>query len=399
MRSAGSLDGVALQLHGACAAEGVDDVEGYLLSVTRRVVGADIPIVMSLDHHANVTTKMVELSTAIVGHRTQPHDQYDTGSIGADLLFRITDEEIAPVTAWRKIPLISHQEQYLTSKGPMKVWFDRARAMESDPAVLQISNFPMQTWLDVEEGGWSVVVVTNGDLDLAESLADELAELAWSMRSEFQEKSSLAPAQAVTKAASTDGLVVLSDTGDSVLGGAGGDSTVLLREMVDSGVRGALVPIVDPVAAAELVSYAEGDQGTFAVGGRLARVHEPITISGTLRARGPRTVEVGGGYSSPVVDLGLTAIVDADVGTIVVTSLPGVGGVHPDMYYELGIDPEEYEMAVLKTASNFQYFVARFSSEVVRADTPGPTQSDIADLPWERIPRPVYPLDQIDQWR
>ena len=85
LRSAGSLDGVALQLHGACAAEGVDDVEGYLLSVTRRVVGADIPIVMSLDHHANVTTKMVELSTAIVGHRTQPTTNMTRAPIGADL--------------------------------------------------------------------------------------------------------------------------------------------------------------------------------------------------------------------------------------------------------------------------------------------------------------------------
>ena len=126
------------------------------------------------------------MSTAIVGHRTQPHDPFDTGKIGTELLIRIVAGEVKPVTAWRKIPLISHQEQFLTSQGPMKVWFDRARALEADPRVLQASNFPMQPWLDVAEGGWATVVVTDGDQALAEQLADELADLAWSMRDDFQ---------------------------------------------------------------------------------------------------------------------------------------------------------------------------------------------------------------------
>jgi microcystin degradation protein MlrC len=159
-----------------------------------------------------------------------------------------------------------------------------------------------------------------------------------------------------------------------------------------------LVPIVDPVAAAQLMDHRVGDLVSVPVGGRVARFHEAIILTGRIRRCGVETVGIGGGYASPVVELGPTAVVETGIGTVVITSLPGVGGVHPDMYRALEIQPEIYSMAVVKTASIFQYFTP-FSTTVIRADTPGPTQSDIGGLPWERIPRPVYPLDPIDDWR
>ena len=61
----------------------------------------------------------------------------------------------------------------------MKVWFDRARAMEAQiRGCCRPPTIPMQPWLDVAEGGWATVVVTDGDQALAEKLADELADLA-----------------------------------------------------------------------------------------------------------------------------------------------------------------------------------------------------------------------------
>ena len=401
LAGAGQLDGLALQLHGACSAEGVDDVDGYLLDIARRQVGPNVPIVLALDHHANITRAMIEGSDALVGHRTQPHDPFDTGRLAAQLLFKIVSGEATPTVAFRKIPLISHQEQYLTSRHPMKTWFDRARQMEQeDSRVLQISNFPMQPWLDVDEGGWSTVVVTNDDMALADELADELADLAWSMREEFQVKTSIPVAEAIRRAEAADsGVVVLSDTGDSVLGGAGGDSTVLVREMLEQGITGpALVPLVDPTIGDKLDESQVGETVTVEVGGAVGKMHDPITLTGRLAQFEPTVIHIGGDYSSPVVDLGYTAVLEVPCGIVVVTQLPGVGGVHPAMYEHFGLDPAAYKMAVVKTASNFQYF-ADISSEVIRVDSPGPTQSDIADLPWERIPRPVYPLDEISSWR
>src|SRR3954469_14015749 len=256
LRAAGAIDGLALQLHGACAAEGIDDVEGEQAALCRRILGDRVPIMLGLDHHANVTRKMVENSTAIVAHRTQPHDPFDTGRIGTELLIRIVRGEVAPVTAWRKLPLLSHQEQFLTSKGPMKAWFDRARALEADPRVLQVSNFPMQPWLDVAEGGWATVVVTNGDRALAERLADEMADLAWSMRDAFQVKEAVPVDEAVRRAdAAERGLIVLSDTGDTVFGGSSGDSNLILQSMLRLGIKGpALVPLISPNAARQLAA-------------------------------------------------------------------------------------------------------------------------------------------------
>ena len=281
----------------------------------------------------------------------------------------------------------------------MKIWFDRARAMEADPGVVQISNFPMQPWLDVDEGGWATVVITDGDAGLADRLADELADLAWSMKEQFQIKSSLPPSEAVAEASSIKGLVTLSDTGDSVLGGAGGDSTVLLDIMFKTGIDGpALVPVVDPLVAVELLDREVGDTVSVLVGGRVAKMHDAIQLSGTLLLNERVTVEIGDGYASPLVDLGATAVIDTEVGVVVITELPGLGGVHPDMYEGLGINPTEFKMVVVKTASNFQYFNP-IASAVVRADTPGPTQSDIASLPWKRVPRPIFPLDAIEERR
>ena len=134
LKAAGPIDGLIVQLHGACSADGMDDVEGAQLAACRAVLGDRIPIVLGLDHHANVTQKMVDLSTAIVGHRTQPHDPYDTGRIEAELLLRILTGTAKPAMAWRKIPLLSHQEQFLTSQGPMKRWFARARHGAGRPA-------------------------------------------------------------------------------------------------------------------------------------------------------------------------------------------------------------------------------------------------------------------------
>lgn len=400
LRAAGAIDGLALHLHGACSAEGIDDVEGAQLAVCREVLGDDVPIVLGLDHHANVTQKMVELATAIVGHRTQPHDPYDTGRIGAELLLRIVAGEVKPVTAWRKIPLLSHQEQFLTSKGPMKQWFDRARAMEADPRVLQASNYPMQPWLDVAEGGWSTVVVTDDDQALAERLADELADLAWSLRAEFQKKEAVSIDDAVRMADRAEkGVVVLSDTGDTVFGGSAGDSNLILEAILRLGIQGrAIIPLIEPQTVARLVEAGQGATVTLPVGGHAGTgFFEPLEVTGTVRRIGAGMVKLSQHYQSEI-DMGRVVVFDVGPVTLLISELRGVAGNLPEVYRAFGVEPTDYKMAVLKTASNFQYF-APIASQVIRVDTTGPGQSDVFGLPWKRIPRPVYPLDPIDDWR
>jgi len=402
LKNAGKIDGLALQLHGACAGVGIDDVEGAQAALCREVLGKDIPIVLGLDHHANVTQKIIDSCDAIVGHRTQPHDVFDTGVVGTELLIRIITEKLKPTTAWRKIPLVSHQEQFLTAHGPMKTWFDKARAMEAaDPRVLQASNYPMQPWLDVTEGGWSTIVVTNNDQQLAEDLADELADLCWSLRDDFQVREAISVDDAVRRAdAAPKGVVVLSDTGDTVFGGAAGDSNLILESMLRLGIKGpALVPLISPAAAAKLHAAGEGAEVTIDLGGDAAtEFFKPLRVTGTVRKVGGGVVALRDYNHQAEVDLGKAVIFEVGPVTLLITELRNVAGNVPSVYEAMGVDPTKYKMAVLKTASNFQYF-APISSEVIRADTRGPGQSDVFSLPWKRIPRPIYPLEPVTDWR
>jgi len=416
LRNAGDLDGMAFLLHGASAAEGIDDVDGYLLEAVREVVGPDLPIGVPFDHHGNVTAKKVEHATFIIGDRYQPHDKYGTGQLVAEMLVKVIEGEIDPVMVYRKLPLISHQEQYLTSKPPMKTWFDRARAFEDDGSpIVSASTFPMQPWLDVADAGFSTVVVADrnqpGATEAAEAAADDLADLGWSLRAEFQVTTSVSPADAVAESARTDGITVMSDTGDSVGGGAGGDSNELLAAFLAHGGPRALIPLVHPPIAQIVDEVEVGQTVTLDVGGAITGWWEPVSVTGVVRAveahyvtPEPKAVRhVSSSHALPFRNslvCGATVALEVANVMLVITELPGPAGRARDQYDGLGIDVDAYDAAVLKTASNFQYWVEDLTTNVVRANTTGPTQSDMAGLPWTRIPRPMYPLDaDLNDWR
>ncbi len=401
LKAAGKLDGLVLQLHGACAAEGIDDVEGEQAALCREILGRDVPITLALDHHANVTAKMIANVDAVVGHRTQPHDFFETARIAGELMFSIAAREVRPVIAWRKIPLVTHQEKFLTSGGPMKAWFDRARALEADPKVLQVSNYPMQPWLDVAEGGWSTIVVTDGDADLAERLADDMARMVWDMRGAFLEREAAPVDEALRRAlAAPEGMVIVSDTGDTVFGGAAGDSNVILEAILRLGLRApALVPMISPSAVDRLAAAGEGATLTLPLGGCAAPAFfTPLEVTGTVRRIADGSaVKVAFGHQREI-DMGRVAVFETGPVTLLVSELRGVAGNLPDVWRAFGIEPADHRIIVVKTASNFQYF-APIASGIVRADTPGPGQSDVFTLPWRRLPRPIHPLDEVTDWR
>jgi microcystin degradation protein MlrC len=261
--------------------------------------------------------------------------------------------------------------------------------------VLHIAPFPMQPWLDVAEGGWAVTVTTDGDQGLAERLADESADLAWSLRHAFQQREAVPIDEAVRRAeAAPHGVVVLSDTGDTVFGGSAGDSNLILHAMLRLCITApALVPLIEPSVVARLFAAGEGATVTLPVGGSASRFFQPIQVTGSVRKLADGRIRVSDSHQ-PEIDMGRTAILQAGSITILTSEGRGLAGNHPDVYRAFGIDPARHKIAVLKTASNFQYF-APITSEVIRVDTSGPGQSDLFTLPWKRIPRPIFPLDPV----
>ncbi len=393
------VDALMVFLHGAACADGVDDVEGHILAAIRAVSGPGLPLALMLDHHANITQEMMLNSDLVMAFRTQPHDPFETARDLTQIMIRVLKRELIPTMAWRKIPMITHQEQFLTAHGPMKEWFDHARQIELAGKAITVSLFPMQPWLDVEEAGWAVVAVTDNDLSSAGLIADELVAHAWRLRNRFMIQENLSTEEAIAFADDPlGGTVLLSDTGDSVLGGSTGDSTVILRAMIDSPpLHRALVPVTDPVAARYLADCDVGKIVTLDIGGWANEFYSPLRVTGTLRISGKGGVQLAG-LPQGSIDMGKSSILDIGKVTVLITENSGVGGIHPDVYRHLGVEPADYKMIVMKTASNFQY-MKNISTVFVRVATPGPTQSDVQSLPWARIPRPMFPMDEMEDWK
>ena len=395
LRAAGPLDAVFLALHGAAAAESEDDIEGDLLAAVRSIVGDRVPIAVPLDHHANITRRMTANADWLVGHETQPHDTVATGRKAARLLFRHLSGAVRPTLAWRKIPLITPQDQFLTLSGPMKRWFDQARDFERDPRVLDVSPYPMQPWLDVAEGGWAVIVHTDNDPPLANEIARRMAELAWELRDEFWRSERLSIADAVQAAhAAEQGLVILSDTGDSVYGGAPGDNVELLKELLRQNGPGlALVPVVDPQAVAAARSAGVAATITLDVGGKNdTAFSSPVRVTARVAALSQGvTLDIA---DRGVCEIGPTALLECGSTRIVLMAERSFAVNHPSLYWHLGIDPSVARMVVVKTASNFQFF-APWRRALIRVDTPGTTQSNLAAFRWTKLPRPTYPLQPV----
>lgn len=397
LKCAGPLDGVFLSLHGAACMESDDDLDAVVLEAVRTVIGNDVPLVCTLDHHANISTRMVNSADMLIGHETQPHDTFSTGVKAAGLLFDWIIDEKKPAISWAKIPMITPQDHFLTSVEPMKELFDRARLLEKREDVMAVSPFPMQPWLDVAEAGWSIVVHTVSNYELANRLANEMAELAWSKRYAFWKSDRVSIKESVRRAyAAKQGMVILSDTGDAVYGGAPGDNTSLLKELIEQSNnhedRVMLVPVVDASVVAASFETGIGRSLSVSIGGKMDNIFcSPVDIDAEIIANSNNNeVDVG---ERGKVESGRTSLLK--VGSVYIAVMDQANFVinYPELYKNLGIDLKKATAVVLKTGSNFQYF-DHWRKGLIRVDSPGMTQSNLKKFTWKKIPRPIFPLDR-----
>src|SRR5262245_21007046 len=248
-------DAVLLALHGAMVADGAPDVEGEVLAAVRERIGPRLPLVATLDLHANVTGRMTRAADALVLYHTAPHvDVFETGVRGARVLRRILVEGARPVTAFQKVPLVVPAERANT-EDPASVSHAlklRLQELERHPKVLAAGLATVQPWLDIPELGSAVVVVTDGDAGLARARCGDVAAEVWRRRRDYLP--GLVPVEEAVRAAHQEAgdLVVLSDSADATTSGAPGDSTWVLRELVKyDWPRPALVTLVAPEVVEE----------------------------------------------------------------------------------------------------------------------------------------------------
>ena len=393
------VDGIYLSMHGAAASEFIDDFEGYLLTIVRNLISDSIPIVVSFDHHANITKLIIDQVDALIGYQTQPHDPFETGYRSGKMIIPIINKEVKPTLAWQKIPMTAPADLGSTSEWPMKEWFDLAREIEEHPGVISVSNFPSQPWLDVPELGWSVVVITDHNLELAQQKAAELANKAWEIKDEFWKVRRIPLDEAIRRAVEAKvGPIILCDASDSVLSGVPGDGTRLLQEMLRQKIEcTALLPIVDPDVVSEAIKAGVGKTIRVSIGGKLDKTfNTPVEIKGIVSG----IVEEGLNY--PIgkwgfSDMGRTVILEVGSIILLVSEFRGIGGTHPDIYRRFGIEPAEAKIIIVKTYFHYQNYSSMLK-DAYMVDCPGLSGWDLRTFEWKKIPRPIYPIDDIKEW-
>ncbi len=399
---ASPLDGVLLALHGAMAAEGEPDVEGAVLDLVREVVGPAVPVVATLDLHANVTGRMVRAADALVLYHTAPHvDVFETGVRAAAMLRRILNGA-RPVTAVQKLPLVVPAERANT-QDPESVSHGLSatlRRWEAEPSVLAAGLATVQPWLDVPELGTAVVVVTDGDAALARDRCAELAATVWDRRRNYLPE--LVPVDEAVKVAHSNpaGLVVLSDSADATTSGAVGESTAVLSELLRyEWERAALVPFVDPEVVADAGRAGEGASLNVTLGGKRDRLFSrPLSLDVLVERLFDARFLLSGhlGKNLPI-DMGPSAVLRRGGIRIVATSESGPHFA-PELFAAAGLDPFAAAALVAKSPCGFRAAYAIRAARILVVRAPGCAPPDFWRYDYRNIPRPLWPWDEIEGW-
>lgn len=392
------IDALLFAMHGAQTAEGEDDVEGAILKRVRSHLGPDSPIGVTLDLHANITAAMVSHASFIVGYHTYPHiDMYETGKKAASLLLRTMAGEIAPVMAYRKLPLIIPPENCSTTSGPMSRLIRAAQGREETGTALAMSIFPVQPWLDIREMGCATVAVVDGNARKAQKYADDLAKRLWNAKEQFAVDLT-PPEEAISCALRVKGWpVVLSESSDSTGSGSPGDSTGVLKHLLKASLDGpAAIFLVDPESVAAAFQAGVGAVIERRLGAAYDRKNsKPVKVRGYVKllSDGRWTARARGYNTGITTSMGRAAVVEVGQVKILLAERSAMT-VDPELFRSHGIDPLHCRIVVVKSPAGFRAEYEPIAKKIFLVDTPGVSTSRFERLPYKRIPRPMYPFER-----
>lgn len=387
----GPIDAVTLELHGSMTVKDYGEAEGPLLEELRALLPG-VPILCALDMHATMTAKMHQNCDGFVAFKEAPHtDQYETGVQAAQMTIKLLEEGIKPASAWVKVPLLVAGEQSATDVEPMVSLMKAFRESEKKPGVLAASCLMGYPWCDNPDCG-AGVYVTATDKALAEAEALRLADLMWAAREKFAFQTEAYPEREAVDVSLTaalaggEGPVYLSDSGDNPTGGSSSDCTGLLRCLLED-ERTMTLPtpalyggIYDPEAALACRGKV-GEELTLTFGAKFdQKTTEPITATGKVMA-------FREDWKGSAVALFRVNNVD------IVLAEKHIGYTDPALFAALGREAGEAPLVAVKLG----YLTpghAALARRAILALSRGSTNEDLATLPYERIPRPIFPLDK-----
>jgi len=387
--AAGPLDAVYLDLHGAMVTEHFDDGEGEILRRVREVIGKDLPLVVSLDLHANVTPEMVEHADALIAYRTYPHvDMAETGRAAARHLALLLRSKQKFAKAFRQLPFLIPISWQCTNDQPTKVIYQKLADLQGE-AVPTLSFAPGFPAADFVHCGPSVFAYGRTKAD-ADAAADNIAALVESHEDDFDgviytPDEGVRHAMGLAKTARKP--IIIADTQDNPGAGGDSDTTGMLRALVRNNARKAAIGVIyDPQSAKTAHAAGVGASVTIALGGKSgipgdAPYQETFIVEqlsdGQFAAPGPY-------YGGRDMDMGPSAALR--IGDIrVVVSSHKAQLADQAMYRYVGIEPTEQAILVNKSSVHFRADFEPIAEKLLICAAPGAMPADTAALPWSRL--------------
>ncbi|MDP2872102.1 MAG: M81 family metallopeptidase [Bacillota bacterium] len=394
LRNAGKLDGVLLSLHGAMAATGVPKPEAELVRRCRAAVG-NIPIMVTLDLHANEDHELTDASDGVFVLKTYPHiDSEEIGEIAARCMLMTVRGHFWPAQALRKPGIVSASIYQASGYPPMKTVFDRCREWEKNGKVYCVSVAPGYAYADVEDIGMSVIAVTNGDQALAEKVVNDVSDLAWSLREAFTRplpKPKEAVAEVMRLVAQGKGPIVIADGADRT-----GDSTHVLAELLAQGAKNWAIPgIADPQAAKLLQEHHKvGDKVTLSVGGWASEFSgPPVLITGTIEYMGePQYEMIGPMMKGAKIREGFVARLNLGDSRHVGVSAHMRGALDSAALTAIGVDVNTLDIIPLKDRVHHRAYWETFGATSFPIDAPGIGPANLSILHYDNAPADAYPI-------
>jgi microcystin degradation protein MlrC len=386
--AAGPIDAVYLDLHGAMVTEHYDDGEGETLARVRKVIGKDLPLVVSLDLHANVSPEMMEHADALIAYRTYPHiDMADTGRACARHLALMLKTKAHFAKAFRQLPFLIPISWQCTNDQPTKGIYQKLAALESDavPTLSFASGFPAA---DFRDCGPSVFAYGRTQAD-ADAAADKLVALVESHEDDFDGRiyspdDGVRLAMELAKSATRP--IVIADTQDNPGAGGDSDTTGMLRALVRNKASGATGVIYDPQSASAAHAAGVGATVTLDLGGKSgisgdAPYKESFVVE---KLSDGRFVATGPYYGGRDMDMGLSACLRIGDIRVVVGSYKAQLA-DQSMYRYVGIEPTEQKILVNKSSVHFRADFEPIAEKLLICAAPGAMPADTAALPWTRL--------------
>ncbi|MBM3570096.1 MAG: M81 family metallopeptidase [Alphaproteobacteria bacterium] len=384
------VDGILFGLHGAMVAHGYDDVEGDILERARAIVGPKCVIGVELDPHCHLTEKRVKLADITILYKEFPHtDVVERAEEVLTLVLRTIRGEIKPVSSVYDCRQIS---SYPTTLPLMRAFVDKCSAMEGKDGVLSVSIGHCFPYADVPELGGRILVIMDRDKAKGDALVTKIGQEFVSMRGKTMPPY-LGVDEAITAGlAFNQSPVVMADPADNAGGGAPSDNTSILRQLIERKVEQAAVgPIWDPIAVR--LSFDAGLDAEFPLrfGGKIGpRSGQPVDAMVKVTALKRDCWQSFGPTRVPLGDCAAIRIGGVEV--VLISNRTQALGL--ELFRNLGIEPTARKLVIVKSTNHFMAAFGPIAKKVIYVDSDGPISRDHRKVPYTRVLRPIWPLDE-----